>query len=48
MLLNGMEHRAGDLVLDLDEARPGLVRWRAVSDTSHMTHFLRFRESIVQ
>jgi len=48
MLLNGMEHRAGDLVLDLDEARPGLVRWRAVSDTSHMTHFLRFRESIVR
>jgi hypothetical protein len=48
MLLNGMEARTGDLVLDLQEARPGLVRWRAVSDSSHMTHFLTFRESVVE
>jgi hypothetical protein len=47
MLLNGMEARTGDLTLDLEEARAGLMRWRAVSDTSHMTHFLRFRESVV-
>jgi hypothetical protein len=47
MLLNGMEARAGDLVLELESARPGLVAWRAVSDSSHMTHFLTFRESIV-
>jgi hypothetical protein len=48
MLLNGIEQRTGDLVLDLEEARPGLARWRVVSDTSHMTHFLLFRESTVQ
>src|SRR5262249_55634200 len=47
MLLNGMEQRAGELVLDLVEARPDRVRWRVRSDTSHMTHFLAFRESIV-
>jgi len=43
-----MEPRAGDLVLALEEARPGLLRWRAVSDSSHMTHFLNWRESIVR
>ena len=47
MRLDGMEPRAGDLVLQLEEARPGFVRWRAISDDSHMTHFLRWRESIV-
>jgi hypothetical protein len=45
--LNGTEPETGDLTLDLEEQRPGLMRWRAVSDTSHMTHFLTFRESIV-
>lgn len=44
MRLNGLEARTGDLVLDLEEIRPGRIRWRAVSDTSHMTHFLRWRE----
>ena len=48
MRLDGMEPRIGDLVLELEEARPGLVRWRAVSDSSHMTHFLLWREVIVQ
>jgi hypothetical protein len=48
MRLNGMEPRTGDLVLELEEARPGLARWRAVSDSSHMTHFLTWREAIVQ
>jgi len=37
-----------DLILELEEARAGLVRWRAVSDSSHVTHFLTWREVIVQ
>jgi hypothetical protein len=48
MYLNGMEPRTGDLVLALEEARLGLVRWRVVSDSSHMTHFLWWREITVQ
>ena len=47
MYINGMEHRSGELVLSLEEARPGHVRWRAVSDTSHMRHFLTWREIAV-
>ena len=47
MHLDGMEPRTGDLVLELEESRPGFVRWRAVSDTSHMTHFLNWQEVIV-
>lgn len=46
--LNGTEPDAGDLILELQEFRPGLVRWRAVSDDSHMTHFLRWREVVVR
>ena len=48
MRLNGMEPRTGDLVLELAESTPGRVRWRAVSDTSHMTHFLTWREVLVE
>jgi hypothetical protein len=48
MLLSGMEPRTGDLTLTLEESRPGLVRWRAISDTSHMTHFLQWREIVVR
>ena len=48
MRLGGMEPRAGDVVLELEEARPGLVRWRVAGDDSHMTHFLSWRESVVQ
>jgi hypothetical protein len=48
MLLNGAEPRTGDLTLALEEARPGRVRWRAVSDTSHMTHFLAWREIVIE
>jgi hypothetical protein len=48
MYLNGMEPRTGDLVLALEETRPGFVRWHAVSDSSHMTHFLSWREVSVQ
>ena len=47
MRLDGMEPRAGDLVLRLEESRPGLVRWSAVSDNSHMTHFLTWRSAAV-
>jgi hypothetical protein len=48
MFLNGAEHRTGDLTLALEEWRPGRVRWRAVSDTSHMRHFLTWREVVVE
>jgi hypothetical protein len=48
MRLDGMEPRAGDLVLALEEATPRLMRWRVLSDDSHMTHFLRWREAIVE
>jgi hypothetical protein len=48
MLLNGMEPRTGDLTLALEESVPGRIRWRAVSDTSHMTHFLWWREIVVE
>jgi hypothetical protein len=47
MRLDGMEPRAGDLTLALEESSPHRIRWRAVSDDSHMTHFLRWRESAV-
>lgn len=48
MRINGMEPRTGDLVLVLEEARAGFMRWRAVSDSSHMTHFLTWREAVVE
>jgi hypothetical protein len=48
MRLDGIEPRAGDLVLELVDRRPGQLHWQAVSDDSHMTHFLNWRESTVQ
>jgi hypothetical protein len=48
MKLNGMEARTGTLVLQLEDARPGTMRWRVISDDSHMTHFLRWREARVE
>ena len=48
MHLDGMEPRAGDLVLELEELRPGFARWRAASDSSHMTHFLAWRDAAVR
>jgi hypothetical protein len=48
MRLDGVEPRTGDLILELEETRPGSVRWRAVSDDSHMTHFLAWSEARVQ
>jgi hypothetical protein len=48
MRLDGMEPRAGDLILELEETRPGSVRWRAISDDSHMTHFLSWQSATVE
>ena len=48
MRLDGIEPRAGDLILELEEKRPGLVRWRAISDDSHMTHFLAWQSATVE
>jgi hypothetical protein len=48
MRLNGMEPRTGDLTLVLEESRPGLVRWRTVSDTSHTIHFLTWQAIAVE
>ena len=48
MKINGLEPRVGDLVLDLVERQPGQLRWRAISDDSHMTHYLDWREAVVQ
>ncbi len=48
MRLDGVEPRTGDLILDLAEMHPGSVRWRAVADDSHMTHFLAWSEARVQ
>jgi len=48
MRLDGIEPRTGDLVLELEEVRPGAVRWHALGDDSHMTHFLLWREARVE
>ncbi len=48
MRIDGIEPRTGDLVLRLEESRPGFVRWRVIADGSHTTHFLDWREAIVQ
>jgi hypothetical protein len=47
MRIDGIEPRTGTLVLDVIEARPQSVRWRATSDDSHMTHYLTWQESSV-
>jgi hypothetical protein len=48
MRLNGMEPRTGDLVLAIDDRGPGFIHWRAVSDDSHMRHFLSWQASRVE
>ena len=48
MRLNGMEPRTGTLVLERVDARPGLVRWHATSDDSHMRHFLTWQSAEVE
>lgn len=46
--LDGQEPAPGDLVLRLAELDHGRARWMAVSDSSHVTHFLDWSESIVE
>jgi hypothetical protein len=48
MRLNGMEPRAGDLVLLRDGRGDNFISWRAASDDSHMTHFLNWEASRVE
>ena len=48
MKLNGMEPRTGTLVLERAETGPGVVRWRATSDDSHMRHFLTWQSAAVE
>jgi hypothetical protein len=45
---SGGEGRPGDLVLEVAAARPGLVRFRAVADSTHVAHWLRWEESEVR
>jgi hypothetical protein len=45
--LDGIEARTGNLMLELADSRPGVMRWRATADTSHMTHFLNWQEAAV-
>ncbi|HUQ87140.1 MAG TPA: hypothetical protein VM096_06245 [Vicinamibacterales bacterium] len=48
MRLNGMEPRSGNLVMAVDDGGPGFISWRAVSDNSHMRHFLSWQASRVE
>jgi hypothetical protein len=48
MRLNGMEPRAGTLILERDAEGPGFISWKAVSDDSHMRHFLSWQSSHVE
>lgn len=43
----GGEGSPGDLTMRVDESRPGLVRFAAVSDTSHFPHWLDWRDAVV-
>jgi hypothetical protein len=48
MKLNGLEPRAGTLILERDAEGPGFINWKAVSDDSHMRHFLSWESSQVE
>jgi hypothetical protein len=48
MRIDGMEPRAGDLILDLVHAESRRLSWRAAADDSHMTHFLQWRHATVE
>ena len=48
MRLDRIAHQAGNLVLKIEEMQPGLIRWRAISDDSHMPHFLGWQEASVR
>jgi hypothetical protein len=45
---SGGEGKPGDLVLEVVAAGPGLVRFRAVADSTHVAHWLRWEESEVR
>jgi hypothetical protein len=45
---SGGEGKPGDLVLEVVAARPGLVRFRAVADSTHIAHWLRWEEAEVR
>lgn len=44
----GGEGKPGDLVLQVAEHRAGLVSFRAVSDTSHVAHWLKWEQSTIE
>jgi uncharacterized membrane protein len=44
----GGEGNPGDLVLEVAEHRPGLLSFRAVSDSSHVAHWLKWEESLIE
>jgi endonuclease YncB( thermonuclease family) len=48
MRLNGMEPRTGTLILRREDTAPNIAVWRALSDDSHMRHFLTWRSSEVR
>ena len=48
MRLNGMEPRAGTLILEREAEGPGFISWKATADDSHMRHFLSWQSSRVE
>lgn len=44
----GGEGKPGDLVLEVVEHADGRLRWRSISDTSHVAHWLKWEESNVE
>jgi len=44
----GGEGKPGDLVLEVAEHRSGMMSFRAVSDTSHVAHWLKWERSTVE
>ncbi len=44
----GGEGKPGDLTLEVVESSPGRVRFRALSDTSKIAHWLAWREAVVE
>ena len=47
MRFAGGEGSPGDLVLQVTVSQPGRVLFRAVSDTSHIAHWLQWKEAEV-
>ena len=44
----GGEGKPGDLVLEVTERTDSRLRWRSISDTSHVAHWLKWEESKVE